>query len=317
MAVAQQRALLDALMGADRDGDSSRVKAFTDDDVCKNYLCGLCPHDLFTNTKQDLGECSGLHDPKLKMEYDEARKTKDFGYEKDFKRMLDDKVHECDNRIRRLQGRLEDEPDAAKVSSEDEDKLADEVKRLCAEAEKMGEEGMIDESMELMAQAESLKIELANKNRPEEPSHAVVAAQSQMQKLRVCDVCSAYLALNDTDRRLADHFGGKMHLGYMQIRELAEEFSKRSFSAHSSSSSRDRDRTDRERSDRDGGRDRDRDHRDRADRDRGRDQGDRHRHSNNRYGQGRPYDRGDQRASYDRRDRDRDHRSGGQRRGRY
>ncbi|KAI7734353.1 hypothetical protein M8C21_004377, partial [Ambrosia artemisiifolia] len=39
------------------------------------------------------------------------------------------------------------------------------------------------------------------------------------QKLRVCDICGAFLSVYDSDRRLADHFGGKLHLGYMQIRE--------------------------------------------------------------------------------------------------
>ena len=32
------------------------------------------------------------------------------------------------------------------------------------------------------------------------------------QKLRVCDVCGAYLSVLDSDRRLADHFGGKVSL---------------------------------------------------------------------------------------------------------
>ena len=43
--------------------------------------------------------------------------------------------------------------------------------------------------------------------------------EQQDQKLRVCDVCGAFLSIYDSDRRLADHFGGKMHLGYMLIRE--------------------------------------------------------------------------------------------------
>lgn len=30
------------------------------------------------------------------------------------------------------------------------------------------------------------------------------------QKLRVCDICGAYLSILDSDRRLADHFGGKV-----------------------------------------------------------------------------------------------------------
>lgn len=57
-------------------------------------------------------------------------------------------------------------------------------------------------------------------------------------------MCGAYLSVLDSDRRLADHFGGKvrvyayagfwsdhffaqMHLGYHELRKMLEEFSKR------------------------------------------------------------------------------------------
>lgn len=36
-------------------------------------------------------------------------------------------------------------------------------------------------------------------------------------------MCSAYLGLHDNDRRLADHFGGKLHLGFIEIREKLEK----------------------------------------------------------------------------------------------
>lgn len=49
------------------------------------------------------------------------------------------------------------------------------------------------------------------------------ASSFQQQKLRVCEVCSAYLGLHDNDRRLADHFGGKLHLGFIEIREKLEK----------------------------------------------------------------------------------------------
>ena len=44
------------------------------------------------------------------------------------------------------------------------------------------------------------------------------ASSYQQQKLRVCEVCGAYLGIHDNDRRLADHFGGKLHLGFITIR---------------------------------------------------------------------------------------------------
>jgi LUC7 N_terminus len=46
------------------------------------------------------------------------------------------------------------------------------------------------------------------------------------QKLQVCDVCGAYLSRLDNDRRLADHFFGKMHLGYAQMRKTYERLQK-------------------------------------------------------------------------------------------
>jgi hypothetical protein len=52
--------------------------------------------------------------------------------------------------------------------------------------------------------------------------NSMPASSYQQQKLRVCEVCSAYLGIHDNDRRLADHFGGKLHLGFIKIREKLE-----------------------------------------------------------------------------------------------
>ena len=44
----------------------------------------------------------------------------------------------------------------------------------------------------------------------------------QQQRLRVCEVCSSYLenfeGLHDNDKRLADHYGGKLHIGFIDLR---------------------------------------------------------------------------------------------------
>ncbi|OAY82994.1 Luc7-like protein [Ananas comosus] len=47
------RKQLDALMGANRNGDVAEVnRKYYDRDVCRLFLAGLCPHDLFQLTKQ-------------------------------------------------------------------------------------------------------------------------------------------------------------------------------------------------------------------------------------------------------------------------
>jgi hypothetical protein len=56
-----QRALLDELMGLDRNlvseekSKTASYRHFTDANVCSYYIQGFCPTDLFINTKSDLG----------------------------------------------------------------------------------------------------------------------------------------------------------------------------------------------------------------------------------------------------------------------
>lgn len=52
--------LLDQLMGKDRDKlpteRPTNFRHFYDPKVCKYFICGFCPHDLFINTKSDIGK---------------------------------------------------------------------------------------------------------------------------------------------------------------------------------------------------------------------------------------------------------------------
>lgn len=36
-------------------------------------------------------------------------------------------------------------------------------------------------------------------------------------------MCGAFLSILDSDARLADHFGGKLHLGYVAVRDRLRE----------------------------------------------------------------------------------------------
>ncbi|KAG1331284.1 hypothetical protein COCNU_02G012520 [Cocos nucifera] len=91
-------------------------------------------------------------------------------------------------------------------------------------AEELGEKGMVDEAQKALEEAEALK-KLGARQEPVLDSSKYTAADVRItdQKLRVCDICGAFLSVYDSDRRLADHFGGKLHLGYMQIREKLKE----------------------------------------------------------------------------------------------
>jgi LUC7 N_terminus len=67
-----QRDLLDSLMGVNRnnDRDEDSVNDLYDDRLCKFYLQGICPHDMFVNTKMDCGPCSKLHSDIMKDEFE-------------------------------------------------------------------------------------------------------------------------------------------------------------------------------------------------------------------------------------------------------
>eukprot|EP01116_Phalansterium_solitarium_P013602 TRINITY_DN30997_c0_g1_i1.p1 TRINITY_DN30997_c0_g1~~TRINITY_DN30997_c0_g1_i1.p1 ORF type:complete len:356 (+),score=0.69 TRINITY_DN30997_c0_g1_i1:58-1068(+) len=298
------RKQLDALMGSNRNGDKPQVQRhFDDPEVCKPYLLGCCPHDLFGNTKMDLGECPNLHAEPMKMEYEDARKTRShFPFEMEVEKYLDSFVLECDKKIQKAQKRLEEtqgvdipKPPVPEQASGLGEIITEQINQLYKQAERLGEEGKVDESMELLKKAEELKekrqaeqaaAERAGAGRgavsagapgsvPAVPQGLLEAlpagltnsmTQQQQQKLRVCDVCASLLSIYDSDRRLADHFGGKLHLGYMLLREkVAEMRSQRE-------RPRERPRDDRRRED-DRSRDRDRTDRDR-DRERERERGD-------------------------------------------
>ncbi|PQQ09370.1 putative RNA-binding protein Luc7-like 2 [Prunus yedoensis var. nudiflora] len=367
------RKQLDQLMGANRNGDVREVnRKYYDREVCRLYLVGLCPHELFQLTKMDMGPCPKVHSLQLRKEYEEAKAKGTDNYDRDLEDVIDRLIVECDRKIARALKRLEDDdakaaiaisvsevtqtPEVLELSKQIKEKLkevdqfdlegktdlkirameiVDELRGKRADkqsmllldafnkdraslpqplpnppplaplpvvvpdartqemineklkkAEDLGEQGMVDEAQKALEEAEALK-KLPARQEPILDSSKYTAADVRItdQKLRVCDICGAFLSVYDSDRRLADHFGGKLHLGYMQIREklaeLQEERNKirkvdRSEDRRSKERSKERNREssrDRERGDsRDRGRDHDRRSRDRDryyDRDRG------------------------------------------------
>ncbi|XP_026421665.1 putative RNA-binding protein Luc7-like 2 isoform X1 [Papaver somniferum] len=306
------RKQLDVLMGANRNGDVTEVnRKYYDRDVCRLFLVGLCPHELFQLTKMDMGACSKVHSLQLRKEYEEAKASGSHSYERELEDVIDRLIVECDRKITRALKRLEEDdakaaiaisvsevtqsPEVLELSKQIAEKLK-EVDKLDLEgladskiramelveelrtkradkqamllldafnkdraslqqplppppplaplpvlappdhrtqemineklkkAEDLGELGMVDEAQKALEEAEALK-KLGARLEPLPDSSKYTAADVRItdQKLRVCDICGAFLSVYDSDRRLADHFGGKLHLGYMQIREKLAE----------------------------------------------------------------------------------------------
>ncbi|XP_008791797.1 putative RNA-binding protein Luc7-like 2 [Phoenix dactylifera] len=393
------RKQLDVLMGANRNGDVKEVnRKYYDRDVCRLFLAGLCPHDLFQLTKMDMGPCPKVHSLQLRKEYEEAKAKGVHNFDRELEDLIERLIVECERKIQRALKRLEDEDAKAAIaisvsevtqtaevmelSKQIKEKLkevdafdlegktdskiraleeleelrtkrADKQSMLLLDAfnkdraslpqplqnppqlsmpvivppdprtqemineklkkaEELGEMGMVDEAQKALEEAEALK-KLGARQEPIADSSKYTAADVRItdQKLRVCDICGAFLSVYDSDRRLADHFGGKLHLGYIQIREklseLQEERNKRrkldrsEFDRRSRERSQDRDRA--------ASRDQDRERDDRGDnRDKGRDYDRRSRDYDRHYDRDRGYDRerdreSDRSRSYDSRSR--------------
>ena len=224
----QMRAMLDELMGTGRDGSTNKSIKFDDPQVCKTFLVGCCPHDVLTGTRADIGECKNIHDLALKADYEMAQKKKDLFYDFEALRHLELFVLDTDRRIVSSKQRLEDQQ--AEVSADVKSKenevhdLNEQIGNLVVLAEQQGNDGNVDDAMETLKKCDELKEE---KRKAEEAyRNAMPASTFQQQKLRVCEVCSAYLGLHDNDARLADHFGGKLHLGFVSLRAKCKELSK-------------------------------------------------------------------------------------------
>ncbi|GIY05106.1 putative RNA-binding protein Luc7-like 2 [Caerostris darwini] len=222
----QMRAMLDQLMGTGRDGENNKFKVhFTDPRVCKSFLLGCCPHDILAATRMDLGECPKLHDLALRADYESAAQKKDYFYDVDAMEHLQNFINECDRRTEQAKRRLAETQEelsaevAAKLQRVHE--LAEQIGKQLALAEKLGAEGNVEESMKTWEEVEELRKQKAVAE--QEYRNSMPASSYQQQKLRVCEVCSAYLGIHDNDRRLADHFGGKLHLGFIAIRDKLKE----------------------------------------------------------------------------------------------
>ncbi|KAM9560425.1 putative RNA-binding protein Luc7-like 1 isoform 5-T7 [Salvelinus alpinus] len=176
----------------------------------------------------DLGECAKTHDLALRADYEIASKARELFFELDAVDHLESFIADCDRRTELAKKRLVETQDeiSAEVAAKAETvhELNEEIGKLLAKAEQLGAEGNVDEAQLILQEVE--KVRSRKRDAEEEYRNSMPASSFQQQKLRVCEVCSAYLGLHDNDRRLADHFGGKLHLGFIQIREKLEALKK-------------------------------------------------------------------------------------------
>nr|CAD7399285.1 unnamed protein product [Timema poppensis] len=245
MAVLAAAALLDELMGRNRNiapHDKPKELNWDDPEYCKLYMVRFCPHDLFVNTRADLGQCSKVHDDEAKTLFEKSNSFKKQLYEDEFIRFCQSMLNEVERKIVKGKQRLAliGKPDAIQLSpaqtQRNEEQIAflsEKINKLVGEAEQMGTEGNVEQAQGLMKLCDQLKEEREQLRGSNDNSHWQQAgdlllqtaelAAAQEKQMEVCDVCGAFLIVGDAQQRIDDHLMGKQHVGYARLKAALQE----------------------------------------------------------------------------------------------
>ncbi|KDP22426.1 hypothetical protein JCGZ_26257 [Jatropha curcas] len=228
-----QRAMLDELMGADRnltDDQKKEYKEITWDskEVCPYYMARFCPHDLFVNTKSDLGPCDRIHDAKLKESFEKSPRHDRYlsKFEAELAQRCEKLVMDLDRRVRRGRERLaqgEEPVPPPPLSTEKSEQLSvveEKIKNLLVQVESLGEAGKVDEAQALMKKVDELN---AEKTLIQSQNDKVLMVP-QEKKMALCEICGSFLVANDAAERTQSHVTGKQHIGYGMVRDFIVEY---------------------------------------------------------------------------------------------
>ncbi|XP_010532246.1 PREDICTED: luc7-like protein 3 isoform X2 [Tarenaya hassleriana] len=229
-----QRALLDELMGAARNLTEDEKRGFKevkwdDKEVCAFYMVRFCPHDLFVNTRSDLGACPRIHDPKLKESFENSPRHDSYvpKFEAELAQFCEKLVNDLDRRVRRGRERLAQDVEPAPpppLSAEKAEQLSvleEKIKNLLEQVEALGEAGKVDEAEALMRKVEALN---AEKTLLLQRPNDKVLAMAQEKKMALCEICGSFLVANDAVERTQSHVTGKQHVGYGMVRDFIAEY---------------------------------------------------------------------------------------------
>ncbi|KAK8934339.1 hypothetical protein KSP39_PZI014829 [Platanthera zijinensis] len=226
-----QRALLDELMGSARNLTEEEKKGYReihwdDREVCGPFMVRFCPHDLFVNTKSDLGPCPKIHDLKLKESFEKSPRHDAYvsRFESELAQYCEKLAMDLDRKVRRGQERLAHEvdlPSTGQVSSEKSEQLSmleEKIKKLLEQIETLGEAGKVDEAEALMRKVDLLNVEKTILTQNDK------LALTQEKKMALCEICGSFLVANDAAERIQSHVSGKQHIGYGMVRDFISEF---------------------------------------------------------------------------------------------
>ncbi|XP_075159462.1 luc7-like protein 3 [Haematobia irritans] len=163
------RQMLDELMGRNRNlhpSQAPKTVSWEDPDLCQYFLVQFCPHELFVNTRADLGPCDRIHDEEAKRQYEKAKPSvTKRQYEDEFLYFCNSMLNDVDRKILKGKQRLaliqKDQAPSSHYSRTREqlNNLNARIKKLLAEAEEAGTRGDVDQAKDLMVLCEQLKDE--------------------------------------------------------------------------------------------------------------------------------------------------------------
>ncbi|XP_002036756.2 luc7-like protein 3 [Drosophila sechellia] len=179
------RQMLDELMGRNRNLHPSEAGAkvnWEDPEFCQFYNVKFCPHDLFINTRADLGPCARIHDEEARHLYEDARPSqRKRQYEDEFLRFCNVMLHDVDRKIQKGKQRLllmqRDQPNVPAPLSRHQEQLANltaRINKLLSEAEEAGIRGDVDQAQDLMTLCEELKEEKEQLVQQYEANHKAI-----------------------------------------------------------------------------------------------------------------------------------------------
>lgn len=236
--------MLDELMGRNRnlapDDAANRETKWSDSEVCRYFLVLFCPHDLFTNTKADMGPCGKIHDDDLKKKFqDDNESYKKGQYLDEFLRFCQKSLADLQSRIKKAKERLilTQQAEEAKLNAggqgvsggqnrEVDEKiilLSEKISALVAEAEQAGCRGDVEEAQGLMKLCDQLRDERDALRRTVAVNNYGNDYGTIQKAMEVCDICGAFLIVGDAQQRIDDHLLGKQHVGYARLRTAVDE----------------------------------------------------------------------------------------------
>mmetsp|Transcript_25912 Transcript_25912/g.40429 ORF Transcript_25912/g.40429 Transcript_25912/m.40429 type:complete len:321 (-) Transcript_25912:7-969(-) len=242
---ADARALLDSLMGQTRnisldEAKKTKGKNFMKDTVCKAYLLGFCPRSELAESKmagkRHIKGCEKTHSDAMKDEFsahpDKAKLQAE--YEAQLLPVLEVLAREADQWVAREKANVSKNAGGGPVevtkntmTEEEKDQynqLKEDMNKMMAAAEVEAEKGNVDGSKFKVMLADEIKEKVQELEEKHIQTFEVTARGED-----VCEICGTrYEALTATNHaRHAAHFTGKVHLGYVKIRDWIAELRKK------------------------------------------------------------------------------------------